>query len=124
MREEKRLALLLWLLAPLHGVNSIVLRIGMVLAAAALAVMVAVILAQVWYRYVLGTALPWPDEAARFLMLWMTGLIAPAAYRRGGFVAIDMVERALPRLVATVLSLILLTIAFVVLIFLVRISYA
>lgn len=30
-------------------------------------------------------------------MLWMTGLAAPAIYRRGGFVAIDMLEVALPK---------------------------
>ncbi len=39
--------------------------------------MVVCILIQVFFRYVLNNALPWPDEAARFLMLWMTGFIAP-----------------------------------------------
>jgi len=33
--------------------------------------MVIVILLQVFFRYVLNNALPWPDELARFLMLWM-----------------------------------------------------
>ena len=59
--------------------------------------MVFVILLQVCFRYLFNNALPWPDEAARFCMLWMTGLIAPAAYRVGGFVTIDMLGRALPR---------------------------
>ncbi|MBA3910361.1 MAG: C4-dicarboxylate ABC transporter permease [Rhodobacter sp.] len=77
--------------------------------------MVIVILAQVFFRYVVNNALPWPEEASRFLMLWSTGLMAPTAFRRGGFVAIDMVARLLPRGVATGLSVILMSLAIVVL---------
>jgi TRAP-type C4-dicarboxylate transport system permease small subunit len=105
--------------APLRGlaaVNTVVLRIGRNLAWMALGIMVAVILAQVFFRYVLNNALSWPDEAARFLMLWMTGLVAPSAYRWGGFVAIDMVPLALPRVVGLVLNLVLLVLAFFVLV--------
>ena len=75
--------------------NDRVLRIGKTIAWISLVLMVVVILTQIVFRYVLNNALPWPDEAARFLMLWMTGLIAPLAYRHGGFVAIDMVPLAL-----------------------------
>jgi TRAP-type C4-dicarboxylate transport system permease small subunit len=49
-------------------------------------------------------------------MLWMTGLMAPLAMRMGGFVAIDMLERALPRILAGLLSLLLLGITLWVLI--------
>ena len=64
----------------------------------------------------MNNALPWPDEAARFLMLWMTGLMAPSAYRRGGFVAIDMIERFLPPRVVAGLALFLLALSLMVLI--------
>jgi TRAP-type C4-dicarboxylate transport system permease small subunit len=77
--------------------------------------MVVVILAQVFFRYVIGSALAWPEEASRFLMLWSTALMAPTAFRRGGFVAIDMVIRLLPRMVATALSLALLTLTILIL---------
>ncbi|TAG26018.1 MAG: TRAP transporter small permease [Rhodobacterales bacterium] len=77
--------------------------------------MVVVILAQVFFRYVLNNALPWPEEASRFLMLWSTGLMAPTAFRRGGFVAIDMVIRMLPRLIATGLSVFLMAVTIMVL---------
>ncbi len=107
----------------LKVVNDLLLRLGRALAVAALAIMVAVILAQVFFRYVLNSALPWPDEAARFMMLWMTGLIAPMAYRQGGFVAIDMVERALPRVAGAVLSLILLALSLAVMVFATRIGW-
>lgn len=81
-----------------------------------LAIMVCLILGQVFFRYVLNDAPNWTEEGARFGMLWMTGLMAPVAYRRGGFVAIDMLERALPRAAAAALGLLLLAIAFWVLI--------
>ena len=68
------------------GLISPVLAAGRHIAWVALALMVSVILAQVFFRYVLNNALAWPDEAARFLMLWMTALIAPTALRVGGFV--------------------------------------
>lgn len=106
---------LLAVLAMLHWINSRLLAVGVVIASTALAIMVLAILLQVFFRYALNNALPWPEEAARFLMLWMTGLAAPAAYRRGGFVAIDMLEYALPRRGAAALSLVLLIISFAVL---------
>ncbi len=116
--------LLLGLLTPLRLLNDVVLAAGRALGVAALAVMVAAILVQVFYRYVLNNALPWPDEAARFLMLWMTGLMAPTAFRRGGFVAIDMVVRMLPARVAALLSLALLLLTLTVLLVAFRIGWA
>ncbi len=105
------MALLTGLLLPFQMFNDVVLRVGRWIAIVAIGLMVLAILIQVFFRYVLNNALPWPDEAARFMMLWMTGLIAPMAYRRGGFVAIDMAVRALPERVAAILSLFLLFIA-------------
>ena len=105
------MALLHGLLWPFQTWNDIVLKIGRWIAIVAIALMVVAILIQVFFRYALNNALPWPDEAARFMMLWMTGLIAPMAYRRGGFVAIDMLVEALPRAVGGILSLILLLIS-------------
>ncbi len=97
------------------ALNDGVLAIGRWLATLAIAVMVTVILVQVFCRYFLNNALPWPEEAARFLMLWMAGLSAPSAYRRGGFVAIDMLAEVLPRTPARLLSLALLVLSGLVL---------
>ena len=91
--------------------NDRVLRIGKTIAWISLVLMVVVILTQIVFRYVLNNALPWPDEAARFLMLWMTGLIAPLAYRHGGFVAIDMVPLALKGTAAHLLVLAILLVS-------------
>ncbi|PIV73136.1 MAG: C4-dicarboxylate ABC transporter permease [Rhodobacteraceae bacterium CG17_big_fil_post_rev_8_21_14_2_50_65_11] len=107
----------------LAAVNTVLLRVGRSAAWMALVVMVGVILLQVFFRYVLNNALAWPDEAARFLMLWMTGLIAPSAYRWGGFVAIDMVPEALPRVPGLVLSLALLLVSLAVLVMGVKLGW-
>lgn len=106
------------LLALCHGLgllNGALLALGRWIGAVCLGLMVVVILAQVFFRYVLNSALPWPEEASRFLMLWSTGLMAPTAFRRGGFVAIDMIVRMLPRLVATGLSIFLMAVTILVL---------
>ena len=107
--------MIMGLLRPIAALNTVILRIGRNIAWVALALMVFVILLQVFFRYVLNNALPWPDEAARFLMLWMTGLVAASAYRWGGFVAIDMVPLALPPKVGHLLNLLLFLVSLVVL---------
>jgi TRAP-type C4-dicarboxylate transport system permease small subunit len=107
---------MLAVLGPISRVNTLILRVGRQIAWIALAVMVAVILAQVVFRYAFNNALAWPDEAARFLMLWMAALMAPSAMRWGGFVSIDMVPLALPRVPGLILMLVLLILTLMVLI--------
>lgn len=109
------MAILLWLLKPLETALDIVLRIGRGIAIIAIGLMVCAILVQVFCRYVLGNALPWPEEAAIFLMLWMTAAIAPSAYRRGGFVALEIMSSALPQRAAALLALGLLMLSGMVL---------
>jgi TRAP-type C4-dicarboxylate transport system permease small subunit len=109
------MALLHGLLWPIQFWNDTVLRAGRVIAIIAIGAMVVAILVQVFFRYFLGNALSWPDEAARFCMLWMTGLMAPLAYRRGGFVAIDMALEMMPKRAAAFVSLFLLLVSGLVL---------
>ena len=115
---------LLAVMTPLRLVNEVVLKLGRGLGVVAVALMVTAILIQVFYRYVLNNALPWPDEAARFCMLWMTGLMAPTAFRRGGFVAIDTVVRLLPERLGALISLVLLFLSLGVLIVAVQIGWS
>ncbi len=101
-----------------------VLRLGRALAWMALGLMVLIILMQVVFRYLpFLDALNWPEEAARFLMLWLTGLCAPSALRWGGFVAIDMVPRAVGGRMGGMLVLFLQLIALVVLITAVQLGF-
>lgn len=115
---------LLAVLKPLAFVNEHVLRLGRGIGVVAVGLMVIAILIQVFFRYVLNNALPWPDEAARFCMLWMTGLMAPTALRRGGFVAIDMAVRALPQKLGALVSLFLLLVSLAVLLVAVQIGWS
>jgi TRAP-type C4-dicarboxylate transport system permease small subunit len=80
--------------------NAALLWAGRVAGASAVALMVFIIMLQVIFRYLLDASLAWPEEGARFLMLWMTGLMAPSALRRGGFVSINILIRLLPRMAA------------------------
>lgn len=105
-------------------VNGALLAAGRAVGALCLGLMVVTILIQVFFRYVLNSALPWPEEASRFLMLWSTGLMAPTAFRRGGFVAIDMVIRLLPRGIAAGLSVVLMTLTILVLWFALGIGWS
>lgn len=109
-------ALLKGLILPLQVFNDITGTIGRWISVCLIGLMVITILTQVFFRYVLNNALPWPDEAARFFMLWMTGFMAPIAFRRGGFVSIDIVVQALPKRAGAVLSLLLLLISLMILV--------
>lgn len=108
----------------LGAFNATVLALGRAIGIVCIALMVAITLVQVIFRYGIGQALPWPDEAARFLMLWMTGLMAPTAFRRGGFVAIDMLLHAMPSIVRGAISLVLLLLSLAVLTVGFRIGWA
>lgn len=111
------MTVLLAVLKPLAGFNTLMLRMGRNVAWVAMGLMVLIIILQVVFRYILGNALAWPDEGARFLMLWMTALIAPTAYRWGGFVSIEMVKDMLPARIGAFLGLVLLALSLVVLVY-------
>lgn len=104
--------------------NAAVLTVGLWLGAASLGVMLLFMLMQVFFRYFLGNALPWSEEASRFLMLWMTGLMVPTAFRQGGFVAIGMIVDLLPRLIANLIALSFLLLSAVVLFVGMRIGWS
>ena len=101
-----------------HGLekfNSGMLAVGRSIAWVLVLLMVGSILVQVFFRYVLNDALPWPEEVARAFMIWMLGLVAASGYRWGGFVAIDMASDYLPTLLHRILKLVLLLLAMAVL---------
>ena len=102
----------------LHGLetfNTYMLAVGRSIAWVLVLFMVSSILIQVFFRYVLNDALPWPEEVARAFMIWMMALVAGSGYRWGAFVAIDMINDFLPTLLTRILKLILLLLAMVVL---------
>ena len=66
----------------LGRLNAALLTVGLWLGAGALGIMLVFMLMQVFFRYFLGNALAWSEEGSRFLMLWMTGLMVPTAFRQ------------------------------------------
>jgi len=60
--------------------------------------MIGVVAAQVFFRYVLNHSLFWSEELARYILVWLTFLGASVAYRRGVHPRIDLfVARFGPR---------------------------
>lgn len=52
--------------------------------------MIAIVAAQVFFRYVLNHSLFWSEELARYILVWLTFLGATVAYRRGVHPRIDL----------------------------------
>ncbi|MEL6747305.1 MAG: TRAP transporter small permease [Pseudomonadota bacterium] len=113
------MAILRGLVAALGRINSTLNVVLRQLGWLCVAAMVAIILTQVVFRYVLNSPLNWTEEAARFLMLWLIAFMAPSAYRWGGFVSIDMLADALPPRLREILVLLLTSVATLVLVVLV-----
>lgn len=66
------------------------------LLASVLFLMIGLAVAQVFMRGVLGSGLPWADEALRLLVLWAAMLGAIAASRDNVHLRIDLLSRFLP----------------------------
>ena len=65
---------------------------------AMLSAMTLVIGANITLRYLIGHSLPWADEVARYLMIWLTFIGAGLILRHGGHVAITRLQEGLPDL--------------------------
>lgn len=102
--------------AALGAVNAWICEIGWWIGAVAVAAMTVVVLVQVFFRYVLTVPLAWSEAFAIYGMIWMTFAVAPAALRRGAYVAIEVLPDLLPTrpraiLEIVIMLLVLLTLA-------------
>lgn len=52
---------------------------------------------QVVFRYILKNPLPWSEELARFLFIWMTFIASYAGARKGAHIGVEALQKALPR---------------------------
>lgn len=87
---------------------------------ACMAVMIVVVAAQVFMRYVLNSSIDWADEVSRLAFVWSIFLAIPLGIREGAHVGIDLlVERFPERLrvalahVMALLSALMLAVIFV-----------
>ena len=76
-------------------------RLGAVVewvAAVLLAVVVVIVLVQVFGRYILRMSLSWPEELARYVLVWLTFFgVAAAAARQSQIVVDTVLELVSPR---------------------------
>jgi TRAP-type transport system small permease protein len=79
----------------LERINTPILFICKWLAVLLLAIMTTITLSGVFFRYVLDDALPWSEEIAKYLMVWLTFIAAPLAFRAGALVSIQALPNAL-----------------------------
>ena len=59
--------------------------------------MVAVTAIGVFFRYVLNAALPWAEEADRYLFIWLTFVGASITMRHQAHIAVDLLVRSFRR---------------------------
>jgi len=64
----------------------------------------AVVLLQVFGRYIFVNPFIWPEELTRLMLVWLTFVGAAAVTRRGAHIAVDMLIRRLPPVTALVLA--------------------
>ena len=80
----------------LHKAEDAVNRIAELMSGALLLAIAAILLLQVASRHVLAYPLPWPEEMAGFLFVWLIFIGAIRAYRSGGLIGIDWLIGKLP----------------------------
>jgi TRAP-type transport system small permease protein len=59
--------------------------------------MIVTVLIGVFFRYVLNSALPWPEELSRFIMIWVTMVSSGLVMRYGGHIAITFITMRLKK---------------------------
>jgi TRAP-type C4-dicarboxylate transport system permease small subunit len=83
------------------GAGAPVKRLGAIVesvAAVLLAVVVVIVLVQVFGRYILRVSLSWPEELARYVLVWLTLFgVAAAAATRSQIVVDTILELVSPR---------------------------
>ena len=72
------------------------LLLNRVLLMALLALMSALVFANVVLRYTTGDSIVWAEELSRYLMIWLTFLGAGLVLRYGGHLAVDNLQDLLP----------------------------
>lgn len=72
-------------------------NIEKVLCAICLALMSAIIVAQVFFRYVLNNSLSWSEEVARYLFVWMVYLGISLGVKTDKHICVDAVYTIIPK---------------------------
>ena len=80
----------------LRAIDAMVARWERGLAVALLAITVAIVILQVFFRYVLNDSLGWSEEAARYLFIWAAVLGFSSCVEARRLFSFEMIAQALP----------------------------
>ena len=82
--------------ALLGRLNDHLLRVCKYLVIAIVALLAAILISAVFYRYALNNAIAWSEEGSKYLMVWLTFLGAPIALRHAAHINIDLLIKMFP----------------------------
>lgn len=95
-RKRQLLRLFEWIIAGLNKINRVILVFCKYGTIVILGVITVIIGAGVFWRFVLNNSLGWIEEAAKYLLVWMTFTGAPIALNAQRHVGIKVLVNALP----------------------------
>src|SRR5690625_4163424 len=74
-----------------------IIRLETWLSMSLLVAMFMLVILQVISRYVFNSPLPWTEELARYVMIWMIFVASAHLSSTGGHIAITLIDKVLPR---------------------------
>ena len=77
-------------------ISHIIKKASEIITVALLVVMLFVVLLQIFYRYFLGAALRWPEELARFLLVWVALVSFNILIIEEGNISVEIFKKRLP----------------------------
>ena len=85
-----------------------------------MAIMVAAVAVQVFFRFVIGDPLSWTEELARYAFVWITFLGAAVAYRHRAHIVVDIMLHLVPTRARALLAWVVEGLVAVALVILIR----
>lgn len=73
--------------------------------AASIFLIMVIICLQVFFRFVLNNALPWPEEASRFLMIWALFIGGAYAFLENDHASITFLSKRFPSKIANLIKI-------------------
>ena len=78
-------------------ISDFLARAAEVFSAASLALVMLVILIQVMLRFFFKSNLPWAEEVARYLMIWVVMIISSVLVKEDGLIKVDFFDTLWPK---------------------------
>ncbi|MEZ5844380.1 MAG: TRAP transporter small permease [Hyphomicrobiaceae bacterium] len=85
------------MLRALHAISAALAAVSDVAARVGVLFVAAILFIQVVLRYVFNSSLPWPEEASRYAMIWVTMLAGSLLVRDEQLISVDFFDRYWPQ---------------------------